>query len=292
MKHVVRSFAYIALAFGLAAQPVAAGGGAMVQGAQSLLERGEAEAAYYHVLSIIEAGAGDASNHVLAAQAALQHVKGAPLLRKKRWAKRGRDHYKAALAQQPGNVDALFGLATFALRAPSSLGGGEDALAQYSARLALASPAKSTWLSARARVDDNNIEEALSAYARAISFEADAKLVGEYAAFAVKQGAQRQAYAVLDAAQAQTNACGAYAMGTLARSAGEQAASALAHFDTLLGSQQRYCSRTFAALDAAAQAREIAAGLGLETRAAQYEDQIAAFKAQLRSAEQAADIAS
>lgn len=296
MRRVAHILALFAAAFGLMMQPAMAADEPVVQvptlPAQALLERGEAKQAYYQLRDQLETGVQTAAAHVLAAKAALARAKTAPLLRKKKWAKRGRDHYLAALSLEENQPDALFGLATFALRAPAGLGGGEEAFADYRSRLEAAAPAKAIWLKARMHAENKLYTKSLEHYAQAISQQDESALSAEYAALAVEQNQAGKAYSVVNSAASSQAPCGQYTLATLAQAATLNASDILAHYDAFLNAEQRYCNRQFVALDAAQAAKVIAAGAGLLRREAHYSALIAALKSDRVTTQKPSDIAS
>lgn len=241
-----------------------------LRSAQVFLERGEAENAYYAAIGVIDSGEATADLHVVAAKAALTRVKTATLLRKKRWAKRGRDHFQAALALDATHEDALFGLATFALRAPKGLGGGDEAFVELKQRLAAVSLGKTAWLQARAAAENEDMAAALERYFAAVSVLGDAQLIAEFANMSMGADIADVAYNQLSSLEmAELEPCVSYTLSGLALAAGAPKASQLSHLSSFLAGDQQFCSREFVALKAAEQAQEIAKALG---RAGEQQD--------------------
>lgn len=295
MRRIAHTLALAAIAIGVTYQPVLAADKQAVPmafSAQLLLERGDAQQAYYQLRDKIDAGAKTAETHVLAAKAALARAKTAPLLRKKKWAKRGRDHYARALSLDANQAEALLGLATFALRAPSGLGGGEQAFAQYRSRLDAIAPVKAIWLEARMHEANKSYDKALELYAQAVSQQDDVKLRAEFAALAIDKNKALDAYTVLSAGPVVEAPCYQHTLAKLAQAADRGALEVLAHYDAFFEEQQRYCDRRFVALEAAQAAKDVAADAGVADREAYYEDLIASLKSGADADQKSADIAS
>ncbi|MEO0412975.1 MAG: hypothetical protein AAF221_14175 [Pseudomonadota bacterium] len=178
---------------------------------------------------------------VTSAKAALARAKSAPLLSKKRWAKRGRSAYAAALELDPSNEEALLGLATFALRAPDDLGGGHEALARYRERLLEASPPLSIVLAARAAAQDD-LELALDHYEIALSQLHGDGYIAEYLSAAHRSDNKPRAYTFITAAPA-LGPCAQYYAGVLAGHTEQSVDTQLSHYMAFLVNDTQYCNR-------------------------------------------------
>lgn len=271
MRFSATALVSIALALGIAGLPgIAAANAQGVEtgrpmedlSAEDLLSRGETELAYFKALGEIESSIATSQMHVIAAKAALLEAKTAPLLRKKRWAKTGRDHFKSALELDENNADALLGLATFALRAPDKLGGGEAAVAQYSARLEAVSPTLFDVFQARVAQEKKAPGDAYKHYEDALKKGAGAHVLFEYATFAENEKDAARAYSVIVASSAhQYAACTSYLLGSLAGEADAAPAQQLLHFGRFIDSGEVFCGRKFVAIDAVDVAIELATAL-------------------------------
>lgn len=245
--------------------------------ARSYLERGAFRDAYYAAVDAIDGANVAPEIHVLAAKAALARAKIAPLLRKKRWAKRGRDRYEAALALDASNEDALFGLATFALKAPKGLGGGNEAFVALKQRLAAVSKAKALWLEARAYVDRKDLESALRAYEAALREGIETHLIEEYASVSMDAGSAAAAYDRIQLFAARSAPCVSYTLSNLAAHAGASQTQQLAHLGRFLDTRQRHCGREFVALEAAQRAQALAGAVGFPQQQAYFADMAEQF---------------
>ena len=188
-------------------------------------------------------------------------------------------------------MDALFGLATFALRAPNQLGGGIAAFEDYGARLKALSSDMALWLEARMHAQQDSPAQALAAYQQAVSGVQSVTIMEEYAAFAASHDAAAQAYDVLvQRYSSDSEACEAYVLGTLGQKAGIAAETVLGHYDAFLSSAQTHCARRFVALQAATQAKGLAKSLALPQ--APYDARIARLKKERVDPCHGADVAS
>jgi hypothetical protein len=295
MRRIAHTLVLAAIAVGVTYQPLLAAeveAAPTAVSAEVLLQRGESAQAYYQLRDEIDTGAESAQIHVLAAKAALARAKTAPLLRKKKWAKRGRSHYASALSLDENQAEALFGLATFALRAPSGLGGGEEAFTQYRSRLEAVAPEKTVWLDARMHAENKSYGAALELYAQAVSQQDELLLRAEFAALAIDRKQSETAYALLSAGPADQAPCDHHTLAQLAKAADRDAADILAHYDAFFEGQQLYCGRRFVALEAAQAAKDAAANAGASEREAYYEGFIASLESNDAADEKSSDIAS
>lgn len=259
MRPFLATFALLALVFAATSARAAEGPsdrsevlgtGASVQAnsapdPETLLEQGRARAAW-------EAGQQFSSEHdvsvdmlVTMGKAAFARAKDAPLLRKKRWAKRGRDAYLAALEKDEANADALLGLATFAMRAPEGLGGGDAAFKAYKAKLLQVSTAKALVLSARAHKGSAPIE-AIETYEVALTQLLERDLLSEYVTAAGEAGEASRAYRFIAKSQ-DMGPCSHFFAALLSEKAGLSAPERLRHLTAFAATGVQFCGRVFVA---------------------------------------------
>jgi len=262
------------------------------QHAAEYLKSGQPKTAYSSIMAYIEGTSPIASDLVLAARAALERVKSAPLLSKKKWVRRGKSHYQAALALDPENVDAVMGLATLALRAPKKLGGGAEDYTRYKAQLNAIDPARAQWLEGRAFAEQQQFEPALSAYSAAAKSMSEQRLFEEYAALAQSKDTAAEAYAILAGSDRADAPCVERLLGTLAQRADASAAQTLEHYDAFLASGTRFCNRKAVAAQVAEQAALLAERYKLTEKSVDYQAQLAALRAQDGKPSSKPDVAS
>ncbi|MEM7568312.1 MAG: hypothetical protein AAF337_00815 [Pseudomonadota bacterium] len=228
--------------YGLQAAAVRAADVAPGPTPQALLERGEVRSAWKLGRATLAGENADADVLVSMAKAALAKAKTASLLSKKRWAVRGRDAYRAALALNPDNADALLGLATFALRAPDGLGGGQETLAQLRAQLLDVSAPHSLILAAReaAKRDD---AAALDHYEVALLQLTAGPYFSEYIKEAKSLGVQQRAYDFV-ATQSDLSPCTHFFAGRLASDLALSEQAQLGHHIAFLETRTQFCARS------------------------------------------------
>lgn len=222
----------------------------------ALLVQGQTANAWKAARDLLAEQGPSADLLVISGKSALARAKSAPLLSKKRWAKRGRNAYAAALQLDPSNAEALLGLATFALRAPDGLGGGDAAFAEYRERLLGVSAPLSVLLAARTEAQDD-LESALDHYEIALSQLESDGYIAEYLTFADRLDAQARAYDYITSGGT-PDACTQYYAGALAGKLGQSADIQLAHYMAFLASKTLYCNRKAVFGDMAAEAIRLA----------------------------------
>ncbi|MEM1019291.1 MAG: hypothetical protein AAGJ09_02240 [Pseudomonadota bacterium] len=205
------------------------------------LSQGAYSEAWAVAQGCIQADTATADIYVTAAKAALSRVKLVPLLSKKKWAKRGRLSYRAALAADSMHPEALLGLATLALRAPDDFGGGQEAYMDYQARLLAASPAHALLLEARQAFAQGK-PSAVDTYEIALLQLPDDVFLAEYLKAARQFGANNQAYSFLQAGF-DVSGCASFYEANLALQSGQSTVTVLDAYSAFIASGETHCNR-------------------------------------------------